>query len=302
MNAHPPRLRLHGRDDTPGVSAGLSASFYLPYAHSSVATAVLQSLEVYQRAVGPRVLTSYEGDDGEWQPLDSHGWAEVHRGMQEEPWANVHLSGASPEAAFRFDYLGRERVDAPSVSGLGEVSAVSFWLSTEYMEQRGPRQTRELLMALAAPLPFASGNAGLAFSGSLDVAANIRQVRRDCVRYPGLDVLRLSMTSLRIGTRVRGPSWLTFLGAPVLSQLGGADQLRSRLNAPSTTVQAEKGTSAVVTLGDWPATGDSEHGEPLSSYRELARVLEPWTLWGEGESILGLDPEAARRWERRFLD
>ncbi|AKQ63664.1 hypothetical protein A176_000576 [Myxococcus hansupus] len=43
-------------------------------------------------------------------------------------------------------------------------------------------------------------------------------------------------------------------------------------------------------------------GEPLPAYRELARVLEPWMLWGEGESILGLTPEEARRWERRFLD
>ncbi|WP_255207998.1 type VI immunity family protein [Myxococcus sp. AM009] len=222
--------------------------------------------------------------------------------MQEEPWANIHLSDAPPEAHFRFDYLGRERVDSPFANGLGEVSAVSFWFSTDYLEQHGPRQTRKLLMALAAPLPFASGNAGLAFSGSLDVAANIRQVRRDCLRYPGLEVLRLSMTSLRIGTRVRGPSWLTFLGAPLLSQLGGAAQLGSRLNTPSTTVQAVEATSAVVTLGDWPATGDSEHDEPLSGYRELARALEPWTLWGEGESILGLEPEAARRWERRFLD
>lgn len=67
-------------------------------------------------------------------------------------------------------------------------------------------------------------------------------------------------------------------------------------------MQTMEATSAVITLGDGPTTGDSEHDESLSSYRELARILEPWTLWGEGESIPGLTPEAARRWERRFLD
>ncbi|WIG93019.1 type VI immunity family protein [Myxococcus sp. SDU36] len=281
---------------------GLHASFYLPHAHTSVTTAVLHSLDVYQRAVGPYVLTSYADEEGEWQPLDSQGWEKVHQGMTDAPWANVHLSGGSLEAPFRFDYLGRERVDSSFVNGLGEVSAVSFWFSTKYLEQHGPQQVRDLLLAIAEPLPFASGNAGLAFSGSLDVAAILRQVRRDCLRCPGLDVLRPGMTSLRIGTRVRGPSWLTFLGAPVLNQLGGAASLRSRLHAPRTTVQPMEGERAVVTLGPGPDAGEDERGEQPSGYRELARILEPWTMWGEGESILGLDPEAARRWERRFLD
>ena len=299
MNAAPPRFQIHDRNDATGVPVGLNATFYLPYAHAALAPAVLHALERYQRAVGPQVLTSYADEDGEWQRLDSQGWETVRRGMQDAPWANVHLSDSSPEAPFRFDYVGRERVDGPLEDGGGEVSAVSFWLPTGFLEQHGPRKTRELLVALAEPLPFSSGNAGLAFSDALDVSANARQVRRACLRYPGLDVLRPGITSLTIGTRVRGPSWLTFMGELVLSQLGGVDALRSRLTTPGITVQALEQASAVVTLGDWPEVGD---GEPLPAYRELARVLEPWMLWGEGESLLGLTPEEARRWERRFLD
>ncbi|WP_021781149.1 type VI immunity family protein [Myxococcus hansupus] len=299
MSIPPPKLQLQDRDNATGVSVGLSATFYLPYAHAPLAPVVLQSLERYQRAVGPQVLTSYAGEDGEWQHLDSRGWAAVRREMQDAPWANVLLSDASPEAPFRFEYVRRDRVDGPLESGVGEVSVVTFWLSTGFLEQHGPREARELMVALAEPLPFSSGNAGLAFSAALDVSANVRQVRRACLRYPGLDVLRPGITSLNIGTRVRGPSWLTFLGTPVLGQLGGVDALRARLTTPGITVQALEQASAVVTLGEWPEMGD---GEPLPAYRELARVLEPWMLWGEGESILGLTPEEARRWERRFLD
>ncbi|MFP2961435.1 type VI immunity family protein [Myxococcus sp. 1LA] len=297
-----PHSSRHPRDDATDVPMGLHASFYLPHAHPSVAAAVRHSLEAYQRAVGPRALTSYADEDGEWQPLDAQGWEKVHRELTDAPWANVHLSGDSLEAPFRFDYLGREHVDASFENGLGEVSAVSFWFSTRYVEQQGPQQVRDLLLALAEPLPFASGNAGLAFSGSIDVAATLRHVRRACIRCPGLDVLRPSLTALRIGTRVRGPSWLTFLGAPVLSKLGGTAALRSRLGAPDSTIQAMDEERAVVTLGARPEASDGERGEELSGYRELARILEPWMLWGEGESVLGLDPEAARRWERRFLD
>jgi hypothetical protein len=29
--------------------------------------------------------------------------------------------------------------------------------------------------------------------------------------------------------------------------------------------------------GEWPEAGDLEHGHTLPAYRELARVLEPWS-------------------------
>jgi hypothetical protein len=92
------------------------------------------------------------------------------------------------------------------------------------------------------------------------------------------------------------------LGQPVLGELGGAAGLRSRLTTTGTTVQEMEGDRAVVTLGLWPEAGDTEQGKDLPAYRELARVLEPWTLLGDAQGILRMDPDRARRWERRFLD
>jgi hypothetical protein len=48
-------------------------------------------------------------------------------------------------------------------------------------------------------------------------------------RYPGLDLYRLGDTSRRIGARARGAYWLTFLGPPLLGQLGGRVALRELL-------------------------------------------------------------------------
>ena len=69
---------------------------------------------------------------------------------------------------FQFEYYGRwleipalPRRDLP-------VCSASFWLSTEYLEKHGPGHVRELALELAAPLPFNSGHAGLAFNALMD--------------------------------------------------------------------------------------------------------------------------------------
>jgi hypothetical protein len=75
------------------------------------------------------------------------------------------------------------------------------------------------------------------------------------------------------------------------------------LHAPGTTVEELDSERVVVTLGEWPDAGDTEQGNNLPAYRELARVLEPW-LFHEKEGTRGYfsTSEDLRRWERRFLD
>ncbi len=87
----------------------------------------------------------------------------------------------------------------------------------------------------------------------------------------------------------------------MLGELGGAAGLRSRLHAPGTTVEELDADRAVVTLGEWPEAGDTEKGQDLPAYRELARVLEPW-LYHEEYGVSDFNRENVRRWERRFLD
>ena len=109
----------------------------------------------------------------------------------------------------------------------------------------------------------------------------------------------LSVAS-RLGTLIYGVHWLTFLGQPALGAFGGVEGLRAQLHSPGTTVQELEGERAVITLGEWPEAGDTERGDTLPAYRELARVLEPWLYFEEdyGDSAF---PEK-HQWERRFLD
>jgi len=303
MKKHYPRIRIHAESGPLLIREGLNLTFYMRHPHAELAPSVMRALDAYLRAVGPDALDSYSDEDGCWQRLDEAGWALTRDRLLNPRRASIHLSDASSgEHRYRFDYQGR-RLGAPFLADEpGAVSAVSFWLPTEYLEEHGPVRVRELALELAAPLSFCSGHAGLSFNCEPDLVGVEREVLNRCFRYPGLDIPDLDRHSWKIGTRLRGPAWMTFLGQPVLDQLGGAAGLRSRLCSPETTVQELEGERVVITLGPWPEAGDPEQGDTLPTYRELARLLEPW-LYRE-EALRGSDftPEELRRWERRFLD
>jgi hypothetical protein len=177
---------------------------------------------------------------------------------------------------------------------------VGFCLPTEFLEEQGPGNVRELAMELGAALPYDSGHAGLFFNAMLGYRETEEALSRLCLRYPGMDIGTMESIPAKLNGRVKGPAWLTFLGQPVLGELGGVEGLRSRLSSPGTTVQQLEGNRAVITLGSWPEAGDTEAGHNLPEYRELARVLEPWLYHSRGGYYFPKD--IWQRWERRFLD
>ncbi|QRN97558.1 DUF3396 domain-containing protein [Archangium violaceum] len=303
MSERYPRIRLRTESRGYLIYEGLRLDFYMRRPHTEMARAVMRSMDTYVQAVGVENLGFYMDDEGEYWELDQEGWALTRRNLLEDRWPRIILRDARTEGPqrYRFEYYGR-RLDDPDWKRSEKYACVaSFWLSTEYLEEQGPGRVRALALALAAPLPFCSGNGGLAFLGLNDAVGVTKEIQDRCFRYPGMDIPDVALYSYNIGTRVRGPSWLTFLGQPVLGELGGAAALRARLHSPDTTVRELDGERAVVTLGEWPDAGDTEQGRTLPAYRELARVLEPWLYEGPlPESQFR--PEDRRRWERRFLD
>jgi len=303
MSTHYPRIRVLAQIGCPLVRDGLSFTFYMRHPHQEVAPAVLRSLDAYRAAVGPDALGLYWDDEGFAQELDSVAWAQFRHDMFAGRWLNFLLgSGGQDSQAYEFRYDGKV-YDAASLAIDPEaVSVVSFWLPTEYLEEHGPGRVRELALELAGPLPFCSGQAGLNFNSALHMVGVRAAVFDLCFRYPGMNIPREDWVALHIGTRVRGAAWLTFLGQPVLGELGGVDGLRSRLHSPETTVHSLEGERAVVTLGPWPEAGDTEQGNTLPAYRELARVLEPWLYHSPPRNARDFLTEDMLRWERRFLD
>ncbi|MBM7112923.1 type VI immunity family protein [Archangium primigenium] len=290
-----PQIRCHAKNGALVVREGVSICFYLRQHHRDLRPAILQSLDTYLRAVGHGSLGWYTDAEGDWQELDPTGWAAVHQELDQDT-AFLHLTD-TPNGASQYavDYRGMEVHDTDAVC------ALCFWLPTEQLVQRGAPWLRALALALAAPLPFNSGHAGLAFSALTQLAGVSSTLRPWCFQHPGMDVPDPGGLAHRLGTRVPGVHWLTFLGPPVLGELGGASGLRARLVSPDISVHELDPQRVLLTLGAEPDAGDTSVGHHLPLHREVARLLEPWLFhrplpWG------GFSPEDLRRWERRFLD
>ncbi|WP_164015628.1 type VI immunity family protein [Pyxidicoccus trucidator] len=258
------------------IRDSLNITFYMRRPHSEVRHDITHALEVYCQAVGRHRLSTYGGYSEHWQALDDEGWAAVREDLLDpEGGGSVVLrEWATVTPGHAFTYFGR-LYDFPGYrTWPDESSTVSFWLPTEYLEERGPDWVRELALELASRLPFNSGHAGLFLQSYFDPMTHA-EVRAACFAYPGMDIVRENELANHIGTRVKGAHWLTFLGQPVLGELGGATGLRSRLHSPNTAVQGLGQDRVVVTLGKQPEFGDVEPERTLAPYRELARVWSP---------------------------
>ncbi|WP_240360033.1 type VI immunity family protein [Pyxidicoccus caerfyrddinensis] len=302
MNKPPPRIRLRKPNGVPIARDALCINLYMRHPRREVAPALLRSIDRYRRVLGNDVLSRYSSEGYEWDDLDDAAWEHLRGEVLDGMSAIIKLKDiTSGENRFRLDYYGSYgALIGPPTDEPTTVCAVSFWLPTEYLEEHGPGHVRELALELAAPLPFCSGHAGLAFNTDYDLLYARPELRKWLFLHPGMDAPRLGRLALHLGAKVRTPSWLTFLGQPVLGELGGASGLRSRLQSPDITVQEMEGERVVVTVGPEPEAG--EDGRMPPAYRELARVLEPWLFHEKYLIDSTLTADGLRRWERRLLD
>ncbi|MDC0710562.1 DUF3396 domain-containing protein [Stigmatella sp. ncwal1] len=296
-------FRIHDDRGRVVLRDGLIFCFFMRRSHGEIAAGVWRALQAYRRAIPSDALAWYVKPDGEWDPLEEEGWEFVREEILETPWptgSEVRLQESPVEVcAYSMEYSGKW-LDAPAWKGDGEaVSAVAFTLPTEYLQTHGPGQVRALALEMAAELPLSFGYVSLSFISPGGLRNPARKALQElCSRYPGLDVYNLRPTARSIGTRARGAYWHTFLGQPLLGQLGGMESLRERLSS-SISLETLDGERLCLCLGEWPLLGDEQPDDETEPYRALARVLEPH-LYEERHPWL-IDEVFERRWLRRFL-
>ncbi|HEY0096447.1 MAG TPA: type VI immunity family protein, partial [Archangium sp.] len=188
-------------------------SFYMPHDHHELAAGVERALDTYLRVVGegPETLCYWEDTEGEgdqfqlsergwnvirswlrpstsWRFLDEFGEeTEFFRGRTKKGHeVFISLTGAPSEpTGYRFTYCARLPWRTPSERG---VSVLSATLPTEYLEEHGSGQVRELALEMASHLRFSTGHAGLAFDFFRPRGRLLAGLREELFRYPGLDV------------------------------------------------------------------------------------------------------------------
>ncbi len=151
---------------------------------------------------------------------------------------------------------------------------------------------------MARELRFSYGYASLA---AVTPGGGWYPVRKELLallrRYYGLDFYHLSKSSRAIGAGARGAYWLTFLGQPLLGQLGGADRLRQQLSFPEVSLQPMEDNRLLISLSEWPEALDTTLVQYVPQYHELACLLEPylpdetmgWTVTDKAPCTTGCD-------------
>ncbi|RKG62712.1 DUF3396 domain-containing protein [Corallococcus sp. AB011P] len=278
----------------------------MQHEHKEVALAAWRALQRYRQAVPPGSLGWYGADDGDILELDDRGWEVARQQMIERPSGNSGHAllmespgGGELSNGYFFEYEGRS---ANNPFGHAPFSAVSFAFPTEYLQGNGATFLRILALELAQELPFSFGYASFAIisPAGLWSSARVDLIEALLVRYPGLDLHGLEGFGPIIGTRALCPSWLTFLGQPLLGQLGGIDALRNALPFPEVSLLPMDGDRVLVTLDEWPDPIDTQAKAIPPQYRALARLMEPVLFQYEGEEFLPFQQDT-NQWLRRFL-
>jgi hypothetical protein len=282
MRENIPVIRLrHGYSDALTVRDGLVLCFFMRRSHGEVASAIWQALQAYRRAIPLESLNWYGSPDGDTLPLDDKGWEHIRWTVLERPWGLAwHVSLAETPGGgggYHFDYSGLKLDDPMFSRDERATSAMALTLPTEYLLEQGPSRVRALALEIGRELPFSFGYASLAFISHPGAWARIgKELDGLLDRYLGFDLYLLSETSRNIGTRARGAYWLTFLGQPLLGQLGGVEALRQQLPFPEVSFQPLEGERLLLTLGEWPDAIDTQKGAEAPQYRALARLLKPF--------------------------
>ncbi len=299
-----PIIRLRNSSGELVSRDGVVVCFFMRRPHGELAPSLWRALQTYRRAIPPTSLNWYGSPEGDTLPLDDQGWEHIRKKLLERPWGDAWTvdleEGDGEVGGYNFEYRGW-RLDAPEVSHDEDSSCgVTFSFPTEYLLEHGPAHLRALALELGRELPFSFGYASLAF---VSPRGNWYAARRELLgllsRYLGMDLYYLDDTSMSIGTRARGAYWLTFLGLPLLGQLGGLEGLRQRLSFPEVTFEPLEGERLLLTLSEWPDAIDTETKVYLPQYRALARLLEPY-LYEERSGWISLDKDNLRRWLRRL--
>jgi hypothetical protein len=304
MSERYPTIQLRTAEGQLQVRDGLILCFFMRRKHLEIAQAVWRSLQGYLRAIPPGALGWYVTPDGDTSPLDEEGWEHIRKKVLERPWAMACHVGLwqfeSEVGGYNFEYAGYQ-MDPECAHDERAACAIAFSLPTEYLLDHGPEQVRSLALELCRELPFSFGYAGLAL---VSPGGRWYPLRREVLplleRYGGLDLYHLARTSRCIGPGARGAYWLTFLGQPLLGQLGGLEGLRGKLPFPQISFQPLEGERLLLTLGEWPDLMDTRQGFSGAHFRALAQLLEPYFPEENIPITSLLDSLDMGRWLRRL--
>jgi hypothetical protein len=265
-------LVKRGKEE-PSVRPVLQVTFYSDQSLGNIGPAAAKALRRYLDLVPNNVLRSAQLDNGDAGKLTKQRVARDLRQLEQPP-RNADTVGLfysagelGPPADYNV-YYDLEDLTQPEFASDSALLKFDFPVSLA----DSPEEAVTTVSALAQELPFSTGVAGFAFSHWYGDSYAFDQILRFLPRYAGFD-----HSSRRgyewIKGRTPSPSWVTFLRADLMEQLGGAAVLKS--HAPEAPVISLANGCAIL-ASRRPAVGDVNQGAPdLGELPGVARFLKP---------------------------
>ena len=221
-------------------------------------------------------------------PMPFNAWyatsAETYQSASPVTFGSIVCDSAGGDLSF-------VRATFPVARVAGEAAAAAFLETTKRWCER---------------IPIRHGYAGLTVNEASERGErqmNSGMLPQIAERFPGVEIDDCEGTILVARDRIKGVNWLTLLDGELVKRLGGLPALRSRLS-DAIALHPVRDGAVIVQAGRVPSRGDTETGDDLSLYREVARVLRPISL--DSHPDLGtvefgsFGTEGTRRWLRRF--
>ncbi|MCK6591092.1 MAG: DUF3396 domain-containing protein [Polyangiaceae bacterium] len=218
-----------------------------------------------------------------------------------ESWSFVFHGGNAGRAASAFyvESFGSRFADETELGHL-HVSFPLLWFTNPSVGT-----FPEYVLKLCQTLRPLSGYAGVGVLESFDgyTADKFQPVVREIAnRFPGLEIEARVGHGLTLKAGIKGVNWLTILGDHWVSEMGGVDSLRARLDENFGFYPYDGGV--IIQAGPKPQIGDAQANRWPKHYVTLAKVLKkiqikdhyPFHFGGPGR----MDHEASMAWLNRF--
>lgn len=288
---------------------GVTAAFFLPSPIHEVISSIRQAFDEFLKQIPPDSIKweSIGASSEEWKGSSSNTIKRARDQLKVESskkrrltsveLADGDLAGDAP--GYGFTAIGNP-VD-PELPDERTLCQMYFPLSVLDDVDRFV----ERIERVASLLPYVSGYVAPALRwAELYSDDAIPHVRSLAMKYPGYDVEHNVDGRMDINEKTRGARWITFLGNDLTKQLGGVSAIRKSLSSEISTEKVGEGL--MIRAGDKPELGDRNRRVKTPLLCNLARLLEPVTLFNEpimfGIEFGDSEDDYLERWERRFLD
>lgn len=216
---------------------------------------------------------------------------------------DVHFRLLGPEKwgpDYRLMVAGRK---LPSQRGfLNQTNGIELMFPVEYLSSYGEDAFVATVMDMFEALQCDSGHAGIALvpGAPADFSKAAALIAPRLMRSHGLDIGITMFAVNELGDRCRGARWLTMLSDKLIGELGGRDEMESKLAEGVTVVPGARGM--LMRAGRSPEIGDINHRQATPLLASVAHAIEGVTRF-PNEALLQFfdgDLEKLNRWERRF--